>query len=84
MEEEIKDFESCNFLDFKGKFDEAAKIAQTRFWSATDRGRKLIFLSKWAEIAFQNFDIKCLTHEIYPVIENEMAAIKDDQVVELL
>jgi hypothetical protein len=31
MEEEIKDFESCNFLDFKGKFDEAAKIAQTRF-----------------------------------------------------
>lgn len=45
---------------------------------------KLQFLSKWAEIAFHHFDIKCLAHEIYPVIEIEMAATKDDQVKELL
>lgn len=43
-----------------------------------------MFLSKWAEIAFHHFDIWLLTHEIYPTIEIEMAATRDDQVVELL
>ena len=41
-------------------------------------------LSEWAEIAFHHFDLKCLTHEIYPVIVIEMAAINDEQVEDLL
>ncbi len=68
---------SCPGLAFIGKFDEAAKIAHAQFKSATDRSKKLMFRSEWAEISFQHFDLKCLTHEVYPATEHEMAVAKD-------